>query len=374
MPNCDLTPDRPTHTDKRIRRIYVNGRFLGRAMTGVERFAAMLLEQVDTALTVDPPRAEHWTLLVPAGVERPAWWHQGFETLGKRQGHVWEQWDLARRSRDGILVNLCNSGPLLPRRALTVIHDAGPYDIPQNYRLSYRMLHQTLGRVLAKRSSIATVSAFSRGRLAERLHIDPDTIAIIPNAANHCAHIAPQDDIIDRLDLRERPFLLFVGSFAPNKNLRTVLDAFARLDISSERLVLVGASGKSFSASGFPEIPAHVILPGRIDDGELMALYRRARSLVFASTYEGFGIPLLEAFQLGCPVIASDIPTSREVCRDAAPYFAPHDTAALAALMRSALDNPARREAMQSVIHDAANRFSWANSAKALRTELDAIA
>lgn len=374
MPNCNPIHDGPPDTDRRIRRIYVNGRFLGRPMTGVERFAVMVLEQVDTLLNLDPPSHEHWTLLVPDGVERPAWWHQDFETLGKRHGHLWEQWNLARRAKDGILINLCNSGPLAPRRALTVIHDAGPYDIPQNYRPAYRLLHQSLGRVLAKRSRIATVSAFSRGRLAERLHIPPDSIAIIPNAADHCEHIAPQDGIIDRLDLRERPFLLFVGSFAPNKNLRTVLDAFARLTVDAELLILVGASGKSFAASGIPDIPANVILPGRIDDGELMALYRHACSLVFASTYEGFGIPLLEAFQLGCPVIASDIATSREVCRDAAPYFAPHDAAALAGLMRSALDDPNRREIMRSATREAASRFSWANSAKALRNEIDAIA
>ena len=356
--------------------IYVNGRFLGRGVTGVERFAAMTLREMDAALQHDGATGHRWTLLVPQGVARPDWWHQGFETVGHRGGHVWEQWDLARRARDGVLLNLCNSGPVTLARQLTIVHDALVYDLPQNFRPAYRLLHRTLGRLIARRSRIGTVSAFSRDRLSTVLKLDPEMIPVVPNAADHVATISPDDGIIARLGLADTPFLLFVGSFAPNKNLPVALRAFERLAKSwpDPKLVLVGASGKLFAASGFDDVPPGVILPGRIGDGELMALYRHARALIFPSSYEGFGIPPLEALQLGCPVIASDIPPTREVCGDAAHYVPEGDANALAAAMRTALADADLRQTIADKARRRAASFSWARSAALLRANAEALA
>lgn len=354
--------------------IYVNGRFLGRAVTGVERFARMVLDRVDASLSSCGANCEKWVILAPRSVAaQNDWPNIEFRTVGRLEGHLWEQFELSWHSRDGMLVNLCNSGPVVNKRALTIIHDAAVYDFPENFSRPYRLLHQNLGRLLARRSTIGTVSHFSRGELSARLRIDPQSISVIPNAADHIDAIEIDDSPIASLGLDSHPYLLFVGSFAPNKNLRRALEAFARAARPNERLVLVGAAVKSFAANGLASIPDNVILPGRIPDPQLMALYRSARALVFPSLYEGFGIPPLEAMRFGCPVLASDIPPLREVCGPAALYFDPLDVDALAGQMRRILDDDALGQQLRATASTQGQKYSWASSANMLRRSIASL-
>ncbi len=353
--------------------IYVNGRFLGRSMTGVERFAHMVLDRMNARiLRGDEPR--RWTLLLPPGVAAPESW-QGFDvrTVGRGGGHAWEQLHLARAARGGVLVNLCNSGPVAPRRALTIVHDALVYDMPGNFSTPYRLLHQTLGRVLARRSRIGTVSRFSRDRLSAVLGVPPATIPVVPNAADHIDAVTPDSTIVERLSLRSGRYLLFVGSFAPNKNLPRALEAFARIAGPADRLVLVGAAVKSFAQNGIGAVPDGVVLPGRISDEALMALYRSARALVFPSLYEGFGIPPLEAIRFGLPVIAGDIPPVREVCDDAALYCDPLSVDSIAAAMRTMLSDDACHADLAARTAARNARYSWDASAAALLAALETV-
>ncbi|MEG3084242.1 glycosyltransferase family 1 protein [Sphingomonas sp. PB2P12] len=353
--------------------IAVNGRFLGRTVTGVERFARMLLGEVHTRIAAgaEPPR---WELLLPPGVAAPPEWPLfSARTVGRGGGHAWEQFQLPRAARGSTLLNLCNSGPIAPRRSLTVIHDALVYDLPENFSRPYRTMHQTLGHLIARRSHLATVSGFSRDRLAAVLKIDPARIPVIPNAANHVDAIVPDTDIVDQLHLTPGRFLLFVGSFAPNKNLPRALEAFARVARPDDRLVLVGAAVKSFAQNGMEEVPPGVILPGRISDAALMGLYRAARALVFPSLYEGFGIPPLEMMRFGRPVLAGDIPPVREVCGDAALYVDPMSVDAIAAGMERMLRDDALVETLAERTAVRANAYTWAASTDDLIAALAAI-
>ncbi|MGU3389480.1 glycosyltransferase family 4 protein [Sphingomonas sp. M1A8_2b] len=353
--------------------IAVNGRFLGRTVTGVERFARMLLGEVHARIVAgeEPPR---WTLLLPPGVAAPPEWPRfSARTVGRGGGHAWEQFHLPRAAHGSTLLNLCNSGPIAPRRSLTVIHDALVYDLPENFSRPYRTMHRTLGHLIARRSHIATVSGFSRDRLAEVLRLDPANIPVIPNAADHVEAIVPDTDIVDRLDLTPGRFLLFVGSFAPNKNLPRALEAFARIARPDDRLVLVGAAVKSFAQNGMDQVPPGVILPGRISDEALIGLYRTARGLVFPSLYEGFGIPPLEMMQFGRPVLAGDIPPVREVCGDAALYVDPKSVEAIAAGMERMLRDDALVDTLAARTAARAKAYTWAASADDLLAALATI-
>lgn len=349
--------------------IYVNGRFLGRPVTGVERFAHMVLDRVHDRLPGGV--SGEWTVLLPPGVEPPAIWPRfTYRTIGRGGGHLWEQLYPWRAARDGILVNLCNAGPVAGRPALTVIHDALVYDLPGNFSRPYRLLHQWIGRLLARRSRIATVSAFSRERLAAVLGLDPADIPVIPNAADHIDAIAPDDGVVERLGLTAGRYLLFVGSFAPNKNLPRALEAFARIARPEDRLVLVGAAVRSFAENGLPDVPPGVVLPGRIPDDALMGLYRSARALAFPSLYEGFGIPPIEAMRFGRPVVAADIPPVREVCGDAALYCDPLSVDSIATAMRAILDDDALADRLSTAAQQRGRLHSWSNSADALLAAL----
>lgn len=353
--------------------IYVNGRFLGRPVTGVERFAHMVLDRIHDRQPQDG-RAPGITILAPPGIDAPAKWPRfAFRTVGSGGGHRWEQLSLPGAARDGILLGLCNANPVRSRRALTVIHDAAVYDFGQGFARSYRLLHRTLGRLLARRSHIATVSRFSQARLAAVLGVRAERIAVIPNAADHIRAITPDETILERHGLTPGRFLLIVGSFAPNKNLPRAIRAFRAIARPDDRLVLVGAAVRSFADNAMGAVPEGVILPGRIGDEALMALYAHARALVFPSLYEGFGIPPLEAMQFGTPVVASTIAPVREVCADAALYCDPEDEAAIGTAMRQMLDDDDVHARLSAAARARALAFDWDDSATRLLAALAAV-
>jgi glycosyltransferase involved in cell wall biosynthesis len=350
--------------------IFINGRFLSRHMTGVERFASMIVRRLDE----NPDIAGRYTLLAPPGVQRPQWLlHMGFRNVGTSTGHLWEQVALYRAARRGVLLNLCNSGPLLHRRSLTVLHDAWVFRHPHHFRRSYRIGHQWLGKWLATRSTIATVSEFSRHELAEVLNIPANSIVVIPNATDHLDEITPDESIIDTLGLRDRPYLMLVGSFAPNKNMKRAIEAFGLASNPDQRLVIVGGPVKSFALARLDNVPDNVLLAGRVNDAKLAALYRHCVALVFPSIYEGFGIPPLEAMHSGRPVLAADIPPVREVCVDAAQYFDPYDVEDMAKAMRRFLNDPALQSDYAAAACRRAKDFSWRRSSEILQRTIESL-
>jgi glycosyltransferase involved in cell wall biosynthesis len=344
------------------RTIYINGRYLGRPVTGVERFGTNILEWIDRGIADDDD--VRWEVLAPRGVEPPADLKRvRFRTVGRLKGHLWEQSELLLASRDGVLISLCNSGPILHPRHLVVIHDALVYRYPEFFSPSYRALHRTLGKALAGRARIATVSNFSRTELAEILDISAASIDVVPNAGPDRA-LAPDSSIFERLGLGQRRFLLFVGSPAPNKNLSRAIEAFLKLELRDVDFVLVGAAARSFAGTGSAPLPDSIVRPGRLSDGEIDALYSRAEALVFPSLYEGFGIPPLEAMNAGCAVIASDIPPLREVCGDAAVYADPRDVSAIAGAMSAVLSGRVDTSALRLAGKERTRHFSWQRSSQ----------
>lgn len=344
------------------RTMFINGRFLGRPVTGVERFGTNIISEIAHNLPSDTDVS--WEVLAPQGVAPPPGLGTiGFRNVGRLKGHLWEQTELLLASRRGVLLSLCNSGPVLHPRHLVVIHDALVYRHPEFFSPSYRALHRSLGKALAARARIVTVSNFSRRELADILRLSEANIDVVPNAGPVRA-LAPDTGILERLGLTQRRFLLFVGSPAPNKNLARAIEAFLKLERRDVAFVLVGAAARSFAETGAAALPDSIVRPGRLSDGEIDALYARAEALVFPSLYEGFGIPPLEAMNAGCMVIASDIPPLREVCGDAAVYADPKDVGALARAMHQVLSGSVDAAALRLAGKERTRHFSWTTSSR----------
>ena len=326
-------------------------------MSGVQRYA----RQIVRALDQRPGAGDRYVLLTPPGAENLNLLHIPTRTIGRAGGHLWEQTALAWTARHGRLLSLGGSGPVLHRRHIAVIHDAAVFRHPEHFRTGYAAFHRTLNRILAQRARLATVSAFSRRELALVLNLSPESIAIAPNSADHLRNITPDPAVIERLGLTTRPYVVALGNLTPNKNLAVAIRALTHLAEPAVRLVIIGDRPAVFDPSAFPADP-RVIFAGRRSDAEVAAMLGGAQALVFPSLYEGFGIPPLEAMALGCPVITSDIPATREVCADAALYFDPADDAALAAHMAALLSRPdvARRDAGLR----RADRYAWSRSAE----------
>ena len=358
------------------RTVLINGRFLTQRASGVQRFAAELVQALDGLIAEGQGAhiAARWQLLLPPGSwTLPPLRHIEVRQTGHGGGHLWDQ--LLRRhcGRNDVLLNLANGGAVLHRRSLCVIHDAAVYRTPRNFTRSYRWFHQALGRLLALRSHVATVSQFSRQELAAVLGIPAGRIAVVPNGSEHLRRVAADPSALRRLDLESRRFFVFIGSPVPNKNLGLALQAFLRLREADARFVIVGAVDGSVFNQGLPALPPGAVVAGRLSDGQIAALLRHARALVFPSLYEGFGIPPLEAMVHRCPVIASDIAPVREVCGDAVLYFDPLDADALCRRMRQALDHPASLQPFVAAGEARVASFSWQRSAQLLLQALAAL-
>jgi glycosyltransferase involved in cell wall biosynthesis len=340
--------------------IFINGRFLIQPMSGVQRYAREIVRALDRR----PGAADRYLLLTPPGAENLNLTRIPVRIVHGGRGHAWEQMTLAWAARNGRLLSLCGASPVLHPRQVVVIHDAAVFCHPEHFRPAYAAFHRILGRLLASRARIATVSHFSRHELATTLHIPAAKITVAPNSADHLRAIKPDPDVVAALDLTDRPYFVALGNLTPNKNIAVTLRPLARIPDPAVRLVLIGSRPEAiFDAPSLQHDP-RLIIAGRCSDAQIVALLTQARGLLFPSLYEGFGIPPLEAFALGCPVIASDIPATREVCADAALYFAPTDDAALAEHMKRLLNETdhARRDAGLR----RTELYSWSRSAEVL--------
>ena len=164
-----------------------------------------------------------------------------------------------------------------------------------------------------------------------------------------------------------QPYVLFVGTFEPRKNLGTLLRALAQPEAVAVNLVIVGEPG--WGAGGPAQlaeqlgVAGRVRFAGRVDDAELDTLYARARGIAMPSLSEGFGLPVLEAMVRGVPVVCAAAGALPEVAGNAVLMHAPTDDAALAAHLGALWSDAGLRAdlAQRGLVQSA--RFSWARAA-----------
>jgi glycosyltransferase involved in cell wall biosynthesis len=164
-----------------------------------------------------------------------------------------------------------------------------------------------------------------------------------------------------------KPFLLYVGKRTHYKNFNLLLEAYGSWPGRTEvDLVVVSDSAWTPDEQRYlaeSTLDSHVQLLIDINDEQLRGLYAQAVALVYPSLYEGFGIPLLEAMACGCTVVASDIPSSREVAGDCPVYFDPTSAEDLRGALDKALQQTGNPEQRAAAIEHAAN-FSWNKTAR----------
>ena len=214
----------------------------------------------------------------------------------------------------------------------------------------------------ARAHRIIAVSAHTAADIGQHLgQAASDKTVVVHEAGAIPVLVARSEDAI-------QPYVLFVGTFEPRKNLDTLLRALARPEASAVHLVIAGEPG--WRAGGPAElanelgVAGRVRFAGRVDDSKLDALYARARGFVMPSLSEGFGLPVLEAMARGVPVVCAAAGALPEVAGAAALLHAPSDGAALANHLGELWADPGLRADLARRGLAQAARFSWARAAR----------
>ena len=361
-----------------MRTVYINGKFTAQPTTGVQRVSASLIQAMDDHL-LNFGGAAHtrWVLLCPANGAAPALKQIEVRHVGWRLPslHLWEQVALPLAARGGLLLNLSGSAPALKRSQVCTFHDAAVFDRPEAYTAAFVAWYRFLFRRLSRAARLViTVSEFSKQRLTAHLGLPAERIAVVRSGAEHLLPVTEDASILARLGLVGEPYFLAVGSSNPIKNHAALVEAFSALrEGCAARLVIVGGvHGAVFAGAPPTQVGHRILRAGAVNDAQLKALYRHAQGLLFPSTYEGYGLPPLEAMSFGCPVIASRAAAIPEVCGDAALYVDPHSVTDMTAAIERLIGDPSLCERLRRSGAERIKLLTWPNAARALFAHLHA--
>jgi glycosyltransferase involved in cell wall biosynthesis len=261
-------------------------------------------------------------------------------------------------------------------KSVGVIHDLNfehfPEDIPWLVRKYYKSMFP---RFAHKATRIATVSEYSKTDIIDQYHIDAEKIDVVYNGASKIFKPVTEDL---RKKIRNQfsggsEYFFFVGTLHPRKNLVNLFKAFDQFRKSNTRgikLLLAGArmwwtDEIRLTYEGM-EYRDDVIFTGRVSDQDLASLMASALALTYVSYFEGFGIPILEAFQCDTPVITSNLTSMPEVAGNAAILTDPFSITSIAdAMQKIASDNVYTKNLILAG-REQREKFSWEQTATKL--------
>ncbi|BCX05366.1 MAG: glycosyl transferase family 1 [Candidatus Roseilinea sp.] len=256
-------------------------------------------------------------------------------------------------------------------RTVVTVHDVGYRHFPEAHPLTQRW-YLDLGTRLSVRCAgvVITDSEATRRDVLRFYGVAHDRVVVAYPGPLPLTEVQEKDvaRTLAKFGLDDgRPYVLHVGTLQPRKNLRRLIQAWARLltrtDWAGLRLVLAGGRGwggedlrAEVEAAG---LQASVVLTGYLDDVEKTALLRHARAYVFPSLHEGFGFPVLEAQSAGVPVACSNASSLPEIAGEAALLFDPFDVEAIAHALEMIIRDESVRTRLVEAGYRNLARFSW---------------
>ncbi len=260
--------------------------------------------------------------------------------------------------------------PRFDGKAVQVIHDMSYLRFPETMSgRNLRRLRNGLQRSVSASSRIVTISEFSKREIVELLGAPEERVSVVYSAPSLSGKAADYERTAEKFSIRS-PFILYVGTIEPRKNLERLLRAFEALKREKKlphQLVLAGGRGwrseEIYKTAESLSCPEAVVFTGYLSQAEKEALYQNAAVFVFPSLYEGFGMPPLEAMALGCPVVCSNAASLPEVTGGAAEMADPLDEGSIAAGLWRVLSDAEYAEALRQKGRRQAERFTWEASA-----------
>ena len=249
---------------------------------------------------------------------------------------------------------------------VVTIHDMGLERMETSHPLAKRLYTKRLiPRVAERARLVITNSEYSKWEIVRYLGIPASRIRVTPLAAS--AAFRPiagplREEVLKRFKL-DKPYVLYVGNLEPRKNLKRLLQAFARLEGRDLELVIVGnrwyRGNDAEEAAKSLGIHNRVRFPGYVDREDLPALYSGALAFIYPSLLEGFGLPVIEAMACGTPVITSNNSSLKEIAVDAALLVDASSTRSI----QQALEDVIRDESLRKTLAEKgilrASTYSW---------------
>jgi glycosyltransferase involved in cell wall biosynthesis len=259
-------------------------------------------------------------------------------------------------------------------KQIVTLHDLNfehyPTDLPAHIA---RYLKSQTPLFAKKAEAVITVSEFTKQDIVAHYGINPQRIEVIYNAAQSAYRPLSEEECeaVRARWTNGESYFVFISSIHPRKNLQRLLIAYDRFREQTGSAVKLIAVGRRFWKNELLDdtlsrmkFANDVIFTGHLDTTELTHVLGGAMALVYVSYFEGFGVPIVEAFQSGVPVITSNITSMPEVAGNAALLVDPFQEDEIAHAMTKVFSEPELRRELISKGLQRAALFSWENSAK----------
>lgn len=308
----------------------INGSFLCRNLTGIERFAFETCRNLDALISKD-----EIAMYVPSNARVIPEYSNIKVIVGKecKSFPLWDHIIFPRylRKTDSVSLDFSNITPLF-HPGCVFLHDIYARLYPQDFTSFKDKLRKAymcaMYRHIAKHArKIYTVSEFSRKQIADTYGISEDSITVIPNGWDHFTSVTADESIFKQFpELTEGSFFFTLGSLQKRKNLKWIA-SYAEKHPENRFAI----SGKAISGMVSDDIKSLQSLPdvtllGYVTDGHVKALMSKCKAFILPSYYEGFGIPPLEALSTGAEIIVSNAASLPEIYGKTAHYIDPDNT------------------------------------------------
>lgn len=249
-------------------------------------------------------------------------------------------------------------------KTVLTIHDIVHVLFPLTMNIPTLVMERLLMRLsLRKADYVIADSASTASGIQKYYKVKPEKLGVVypgtPVLLERDYSPVPEDEKLPG------KYFLFVGTLEPRKNLKSILDAFALLDLerTDVHLVVVGTRGWK-NNNVMRSLKTHryrsrVHFTGYVNNARLAFIYKNSICLIYPSIYEGFGFPILEAMSLGVPVITSDVSSMPEIAGDAALLVNPNDIDSLADAMSKIIAQDEIRNILKAKGYERAKIFSW---------------
>lgn len=359
----------------------IDGRFLYGQVLGVQRYAREITDQLDKMIKDKPydveiavPQIDSEGTSAEINSYKTKYDNIKIVILKGVSGRKWEQLTFQHyvNRQKAKPVYLCNEVSLLMKNGIVTVHDIafkthpGFFTEPGDWHeILFRKLMYL--KAFKKADAIMTVSQYSKREILDNYSLKNTDIVVAGNGWQHF-NIDNVDEIIfDRYASRIKRgrYYFYLASLAPNKNLKWILE-----NAKMHPEVTYVIAGRSLGdRSGIEKLP-NVVLIGYAKDAEARALMKYCKAFVFPSTYEGFGIPPMEALCMGARIILGDIPVLHEIYGESALYINCNDADVNLDELLDKSDAKKEKEAAVKVL----DTHSWKKSAVGLAQLMDRYA